>query len=259
MNFPKMSEIRIPKVIHYCWFGRNPLPESAVKCIDSWKKYFPDFEIKEWNEDNFDVNICQYTREAYEAKKYAFVSDYARFWILYKFGGVYFDTDVEVIKPMADIVDAGSFMGIEKSLATQNNSTIGIIGVAPGLGIGAIPGLNLYKEILDYYNTKSYLRETQTVVGNTTDILRRYGFVDKNEEQEVAEVTIYPADFFCPMDSTTGLIEITSNTRTIHHYSASWRDKSSFSFKLHLLKNKLIKILGPGIVMPIAAILRKFK
>ena len=76
----------IPKVIHYCWFGRNPLPPLAIKCIESWRKYLPDYEIKEWNEDNFDVNIISYTQEAYQAKKYAFVSDYARFWILYKYG-----------------------------------------------------------------------------------------------------------------------------------------------------------------------------
>ena len=115
----------IPKVIHYCWFGRNPLPESAVKCINSWRKHFPDYEIKEWNEDNFDVNIIPYTKEAYEAKKYAFVSDYARMWILYHFGGLYFDTDVEVIKPMDDIVKRGPFMGIEveeiKTYTTYEN------------------------------------------------------------------------------------------------------------------------------------------
>lgn len=254
-----MSKLKIPKVIHYCWFGRNPLPDFAKKCIDSWRKYFPDYEIKEWNEDNFDVNSIPYTREAYEAKKYAFVSDYARFKILYEEGGLYFDTDVEVIKPMDDIVENGPFMGIEKSLATNNSYASGKMGVAPGLGLGAPQGLELYREILDYYKSKSYLNETQTVVGNTTDILRKYGFVDKNEIQSVADLTIYPADVFCPMDSTTGLIEITENSRTIHHYTASWRDKSTFLYKLHVIKNKLIKVLGPGIVMPVASVLRKFK
>ena len=98
----------IPKIIHYCWFGRGPLPELAQKCIASWKKYLPDYEIKEWNEDNFDVNILPYTAEAYQAKKYAGVSDYARFWILYQYGGIYFDTDVEVIRPIDDIVVRGN-------------------------------------------------------------------------------------------------------------------------------------------------------
>ena len=103
----------IPKVIHYCWFGRNPLPPLAVKCIESWKKFLPGYEIKEWNEDNFDVNIIPYIQEAYEARKYAFVSDYARFYILYHHGGIYFDTDVEVIKSIDDIIERGAFMGCE--------------------------------------------------------------------------------------------------------------------------------------------------
>ena len=103
----------IPKVIHYCWFGGNPLPELALKCIASWKKFLPDYEIKEWNERNFDVYQAPYIAEAYKLKKYAHVSDYARFWILYHYGGIYFDTDVEVIRPMDDILARGSFLGFE--------------------------------------------------------------------------------------------------------------------------------------------------
>lgn len=126
----------IPKVIHYCWFGGNPLPEDAKKCIASWKKYLPDYEIKEWNESNFDVNCCPYVKEAYEAKKYAFVSDYARFHVLYQEGGLYFDTDVEVIKNMDCIIAAGNFMGFEKSLATKQQESgatprTAVLGVAP--------------------------------------------------------------------------------------------------------------------------------
>ena len=140
----------IPKVIHYCWFGHNTLPELAVKCIESWKKYLPDYEIKEWNEDNFDVNVIPYTEQAYKAKKYAFVSDYARFWILYHFGGVYFDTDVEVIKPMGEFIAQGPFMGCENGIGE------GGLRVAPGLGIGIEAGSSLYKEILDKYATFSF-------------------------------------------------------------------------------------------------------
>ena len=128
----------IPKIIHYCWFGRNPLPELALKCIASWKKYMPDYEIKEWNEDNFDVNIIPYTAEAYAQKKYAFVSDYARFWILYRYGGIYFDTDVEVIRPIDDIIARGNFMGFE----TDPNPKKGDASegrVAPGRGPGGVP------------------------------------------------------------------------------------------------------------------------
>ena len=103
----------IPKIVHYCWFGRGELTPLAKKCIASWRLFFPGYEIKEWNEDNFDVNIIPYTADAYKAGKYAFVSDYARFWVLYHFGGVYFDTDVEVIRPMDDVLEKGAFMGIE--------------------------------------------------------------------------------------------------------------------------------------------------
>lgn len=121
----------IPKIIHYCWFGRGPLPELAQKCIASWKKYLPDYEIKEWNEDNFDVNIIPYTAEAYKAKKYAFVSDYARFWILYQYGGIYFDTDVEVIRPMDDIIERGNFMGFETDPKPQLKADASEASVAP--------------------------------------------------------------------------------------------------------------------------------
>ena len=114
----------IPKIIHYCWFGRKPLPPLAVKCIESWKKYLPDYTIKEWNEDNFDINIVPYTREAYEVGKYAFVSDYARFYILYHHGGLYFDTDVEVIRPMDDLVGRGAFLAwdVIRGLACMRKS-----------------------------------------------------------------------------------------------------------------------------------------
>ena len=136
----------IPKIIHYCWFGGNPLPELAQKCIASWKKYCPDYEIKEWNETNFDLNCCDYVREAYEAKKWAFVSDYARFWILYHEGGVYFDTDVEVPKPIDTIVEKGSFMGCEKS----NQWPLGLVWQqSPGLACIKKGWISMKQSILE--------------------------------------------------------------------------------------------------------------
>jgi hypothetical protein len=222
----------IPKIIHYCWFGRNPLPELALKCIESWKKYLPDYEIKVWNEDNFDVNIIPYTAEAYKAKKYAFVSDYARFWILYKYGGLYFDTDVEVIKPMDDIIARGPFMGCENE-AGKGATTL---GVAPGLGLGVNPGLGLYKDILDYYGTVSFLHENgsynqTTVVEHVTGILCKHGLKDVNEIQECGGIFIYPKEYFCPLDYETGQLNITPNTYTIHHYMASWLTKGQYAYK----------------------------
>lgn len=212
----------IPKKIHYCWFGGNPLPPLAVKCIESWKKYLPDYEIKEWNEDNFDVNIIPYTQEAYQAKKYAFVSDYARFWILYKHGGLYFDTDVEVIKPMDDIIARGPFMGCEKNVSGTNSARI-----APGLGLGANPGLGLYEEIIEKYSTLHFIRKDgsfnlKTVVQYTTELLCEHGLKNTKGIQLCAEVWIYPKDYLCPKDFETKTLDITDNTLAIHHYDGSW-------------------------------------
>ena len=220
----------IPKVIHYCWFGRNPLPELAIKCIESWKKYLPEYEIKEWNEDNFDVNMIPYTKEAYEAKKYAFVSDYARFWILYNCGGLYFDTDVEIIKPIDDIIARGPFMGCENEGATAGTPAVapGLgLGVNPGLGLGVNPGLGLYKELLDLYATLSFYKadgsyNQKTIVSYTTEVLCTHGLRNTNEIQECAGVWIYPKEYFCPKDYITNKLSITKNSRTIHHYDASW-------------------------------------
>lgn len=218
----------IPKIIHYCWFGRNSLPKSAEKCIASWKKYFPDYEIKEWNEDNFDVNIIPYTKEAYGAKKYAFVSDYARFWALYHYGGLYFDTDVEVIRSMDDIIERGAFMGIE--VAGDSKSIVP--AVAPGLGLGCKSGLDIYHIILDHYETLHFIDEKGdvipiTVVKYTTDILIKYGLRATNEIQKVAEIWIYSQDYFNPLDDATGRLNITVNTRSIHWYSKTWVDNYS--------------------------------
>ena len=166
----------IPKIIHYCWFGGNPLPKDALVCIASWKKFLPDYEIKEWNESNFDVNCCPYVREAYEAKKYAFVSDYARFSVLYQEGGLYFDTDVEIIKNMDYIVAAGNFMGFEQNLATKISNSGVKLGVNPGLALGARKGLEFDKEILEFYETRTHFDMNEgTVVDYTTNILRKHG------------------------------------------------------------------------------------
>ena len=214
-----MIESTIPKIIHYCWFGGKPLPKSACKCIASWRKYFPDYKIHEWNEKNFDVNMIPYIHKAYECKKYAFVSDYVRFYVLFHHGGLYFDTDVEVIKPMNDVVARGAFMGIEQD-ANQ-------VVVAPGLGMGAYAGMELYKYVIEYYDSLYFSDKEENqisgvVVKCTTDILRQFGFACENMLQQVADVWIYPNDWFNPLDDVTGRLTITDNTRSIHHYSKTW-------------------------------------
>lgn len=235
----------IPKVIHYCWFGGNPLPKSAQKCIASWRKYLPDYEIKEWNESNFDVNIIPYTAEAYKAKKYAFVSDYARFWILYKYGGLYFDTDVEVIKNMDDIIAKGPFMGCENE--AKAGAMPAQLGVAPGLGLGVNPGLGLCGEILEIYKDKHYILpdgsfSTDTVVTITTEFLCKYGMKNTDKVQEIAGVLIYPKEYFCPKDYVTGELKITKNSYCIHWYTASWASPYG-RFKHKLKRISLVKMI----------------
>ena len=229
----------IPKVIHYCWFGRNPLPKLAVKCIESWKKFLPDYEIKEWNEDNFDVNMIPYTKEAYEEKKYAFVSDYARFWILYHHGGLYFDTDVEVIKNMDDIIANGPFMGCENNV----NPGLGL-GVNPGLGLGVNPGLGLYKEIIEKYATLHFINQDgslnqTTIVTYTTELLCNYGLKAINTIQNIAGISIYPKEYFCPKDYRTGKLTITDNSVCIHHYTESWANTKS------RITRRISRMIGP--------------
>lgn len=232
----------IPKIIHYCWFGGNPLPALAVKCIESWKKYLPDYEIKEWNEDNFDVHSNQYTTEAYQAKKYAYVSDYARFWALYNEGGLYFDTDVEIIKPLDDIITKGPFMGCEK----DGDDAEGYPEVNPGIVLASTSQHPLIKEIVDLYNSLSFIKENpgsntgeyKTVVNYTSEILIKHGLTTASGIQEVGDITIYPKEYFNPLEHINQL-KITDNTRTIHHYAGTWiSGKDKF-------KKKIVKLLGP--------------
>ncbi len=233
----------IPKIIHYCWFGHGPLPKLAQECIASWKKFLPEYEIKEWNESNFDVNAIPYTQKAYELKKYAFVSDYARFWILYKYGGVYFDTDVEVIKPMDDILEKGAFMGCEYDGLKGAKE----IAVAPGLGLACEANDPLIQKIINFYKTQEYDWENnpKTIVHLTTEVLKEQGLKEITGFQNIGNFTIYPSDYFAPINGITKRLHITKNTRTIHRYMASWSEKS----KKENIKQKIRKLLPESLLL----------
>lgn len=235
----------IPKVIHYCWFGRGPLPELGIKCIESWKKHMPDYEIKEWNEDNFDVNMIPYTKEAYETRKFAFVSDFARFWILYKYGGVYFDTDVEVLKPFDDIIAKGPFMGAESDCIIHGKHP----GIAPGLGLAAEAGMPIYKKFIEYYQGIHFIlpngkmNDTNIVI-HTTSILVENGLTTDKGIQHVAGIWIYPKEYFCP--KRNNVITITDNTYSIHHYASSWR--SPLYNKIRDISIKIFGVRGKQMI-----------
>lgn len=235
------SERIIPRVIHYCWFGGSPLPASALRCIESWKKFCPEYEIKRWDETNYDVNSCRYTKEAYEARKWAFVSDYARFDILHTYGGVYFDTDVELLCPIEDILNQGPFLGMEQNVG---NKAL----VAPGLGMAAPKGLPFYGKILENYRKMHFLNEDgsynqTTIVKYTTDMLLQEGLTDSDEIQQVAGIWIYPWDYFCPMKYPTGEMTVTANTRSIHHYDSSWLSEEDM--KVRRFTTKMCQRFGP--------------
>lgn len=212
----------IPKVIHYCWFGGAELPSLAKKCIASWEKHCPDYEIKEWNESSYDISSKPlYVQQAYAQKKWAFVSDYARFDILYQYGGVYFDTDVEIIRPIDNVINNGAFMGCETSL------TVDAIDVNPGLGMAAEKGMSLYREVLDSYKSEEFDyspvgNKTKTIVDRTTEILKKHGLHNSQEIQQVEDIWIYPSEYFCPFDFRLRKMKKTKNTYTIHWYDASW-------------------------------------
>lgn len=210
----------IPKTIHYCWFGKNPLPESAVRCINSWKKYCPDYEIIEHNEDNYDVNAHPYSKEAYEAGKWAFVSDIARLDILYHNGGIYLDTDVELLKPLDDILDCDGFMGFEDKKQ-----------VASGLGMAAKPYSQIIELLLSGYEKSHFLKEdgsydlTPCPIRNTKQLVD-IGLKPDGSYQEIQNFKFFPRDVLAPKEYTSGRMKyFTKNTRAIHHYDASWQTK----------------------------------
>lgn len=205
----------IPKIIHYCWFGHNQLPKSAEKCINSWKKYCPDYQIIEWNEDNFDVFENPYLKMCYEQKKYAFLTDYVRLIVVERMGGVYFDTDVEVIRNFDELLNDESFFGFE------NNEN-----VATGLGFGAVANNILVQEMIKEYDI--LLSGDNGVIGcpilNTRALLK-HGLVLNGKTQRIEHGKVYSVDYFNPLVSSTGELRKTSNTYSIHWYSALWLSK----------------------------------
>ena len=227
----------IPKIIHYCWFGRSELPPLARKCIASWKKFLPDYEIKEWNEDNYDIAKNAYMAAAYKEKKFGFVPDYIRSDLIYQFGGFYFDTDVEVIKPLDTLLQYKGILGFESKDYVNG-----------GLIVAGEKGLEIFKEMRDIYDSVSFYNKDGSLnllasPAYNTEVLVRHGLKKDGTMQEVAGITIFPTDYFCPKPSQFGKVKITENTLTIHHYAASWiGPKQRFA-------NFMIRIFGKKMIL----------
>lgn len=205
----------IPKKIHYCWFGRGEKPKLAKKCIESWKKFCPDYEIVEWNEDNFDINQNEYTKYCYDNKKFAFLSDYARLMVVYKEGGIYFDTDVEVIKSFDALLNNKAFVGFETDEYVNT-----------GVGFGAEKNNAVIEQMLREYDKHSDGKSgTIGCPILNTEALKKLGLKLNGQTQSLKDVTVYSAEYFNPYDAPTGRLSKSENTYSIHWYAASWMSK----------------------------------
>lgn len=231
----------IPKIIHYCWFGRNPIPDEFKHYMDSWKKYCPDYRVMEWNEDNFDLSSNAFVREAYENRKWAFVTDYVRLYVLYHYGGVYMDTDVELMRPLDGFLEEHAFSGFEKENA-----------VPTGIMAGE-KGLPVIGELLAPYENRHFIlpdgsMDLHTNVEDITDYFVKAGLVLNGRKQTVRGFTFYPTEYFCPLNNRTFELNRTDHTYAIHHFAGSWiEDKSKQR------NRKIKKLLGPRLT---AAIVR---
>ena len=254
----------IPKIIHYCWFGDSPEPNNVKKCIASWRKFLPDYEIKRWDESNYDVHKCQYMSDAYKEKKWAFVSDYARIDIVHEYGGIYLDTDVEVIRPFDDLLHEHLFCGFEsRDPIGYKKKHIIENSVAFGLGFGAKPKHPILKEMLDLYATLNFYNHNGSLnliacPYYQTMVLKRHGLVNNNKTQRFDMGIAYAPEYFCPQSNITDkMLYLTENTYSIHHFTVSWA--SSKDLKARDLKNKLHHYMPYWLASKIVTLIYKFK
>ena len=216
----------IPKIIHYCWFGGKEKPEDVLKMIASWKKHCPDYEIKEWNETNFNIHLNRYTEEAYQQKKWAFVSDVARLWALVHEGGIYMDTDVEVIRPLDNLLANKAFIGFEGTQWIGTNL------------MGTEPHNAFLQAFLEDYNHRNFtnqdgtLNQTTNVEEITSRFLTQHNLVRNGKQQQAGDFTVYPTDYFSPYDYINGKVRTTDNTYSIHWFSQSWIKRSKWKTRL---------------------------
>ncbi len=229
----------IPKIIHFCWLSGDEYPELIRKCTNSWKEKMPDYQIMIWDTKLFDVNINKYTQEAFSCRKYAFVSDYIRLYALYNYGGIYLDSDIEVLKSFNDLLDQKAFTGFE------NDHT-----VAAWI-FGSEKANPLFKELLEYYDDKAFIKENgdMDLTPNTipvTETLLKHGLKLDGSDQVLDYIHIFPSDFFCPYTRATETLNITDNTYSIHYFNGAWisDNKKNIIMKRKKIISKYGKIFG---------------
>lgn len=237
----------IPRKIHYCWFGGGEKPELLMRCLESWERHCPDYEIVEWNESNYDVNQNLYLKLAYQKKQWAFVSDYARIDLVYRYGGFYLDTDVELQKGLDPLRRHRLYLGIERGSRKVNS----------GLGFGAVAGHTYLKQLLCSYDTLAKKMDTGkadfcTCPVMETHLLKTYGFKERDVNQKLTDgICVYASQYFCPKTPAGSMRKLTKKTYSIHHYHASWiKDKRWYKLKLHfsreltVMKKIMVCVMG---------------
>ncbi|PLR79637.1 glycosyl transferase [Bacillus canaveralius] len=239
---------KIPRIIHFCWFGKGEKPKLVAKCIKSWKDHLKNYKFIEWNESNFDINSNPFVREAYEAKKFAFVSDYVRLFALYRYGGIYMDTDVEVIKSLDRFLVHDAFLGFEDDMYLQSGT------------MGAVKGHSIIGSFLNYYSNKSFIKPdgAYDLTTNTyimTKICGEFNLINNGKLQTlINEVVIYPRTFFSPYDYINGGNYITDESYTIHHFAQSWLPTST-RVKSNV-KRMVSRFVGPFFISTIRKVIK---
>lgn len=227
----------IPKIIHYCWFGKGEYPEKIKNCIDSWKILNEDYQFMIWNEESFDIESFEFAREAYQAGKYAFVSDMVRFFALSQYGGIYLDTDVEVVRDFSEVLNNSVVLSGDES------------GNIDGAFIAGVKGHPFFEEIFSMYQQMHFLNTdgsfNQTVINYwMQEILKKYGYCHANDCTVLTEdIHIFPAEYFCAMDQYTGKTYKTKNTFCIHHHTYLWTSKKT-AFIRFIRTKILVPMIG---------------
>lgn len=254
----------IPKIIHYCWFGGNPEPEDVKRCIASWRKFLPDYEIKRWDETNYDITRCKYMSDAYKERKWAFVSDYARVDIVHQYGGIYLDTDVEVVRSFDELLHERMFCGFESRDPKGYKKGHKVeMSVNLGLGYGAEKGHPILRDIQDLYQTLNFYNEDGSLnliacPRYQTQILCKHGLIPNNETQRFDGGIAYSPEYFCPQSNITDeMLCLTDNTYSIHHFTITWAPKKDLEARD--LKNKLQRFMPYWLASKMVTAIYKFK
>ncbi len=254
----------IPKILHYCWFGGKPEPEYVKKCIASWKRFMPEYKIIRWDENNYDTNKCKYMADAYKEKKWAFVSDYARLDVIYQFGGIYLDTDVEVLKSFNSLLKENMFCGFESRDPIGYKKNLPIeFSVNLGLGYGAEKGHPLLMEMMDLYKNLNFYNQDGSLnliacPRYQTMILTKHGLVANNKTQRLKNVIVYSPEYFCPQSNVTDkMLYPLDKSYSIHHFSVTWASQKDLEAKKW--KNKLCRFIPYWIASKIVTLFFKFR